>query len=246
MSDDRLRREAEFHDHLYAHDRDARAATAKYYSVMQRCRDDYLRRISEDVAGKSLLEYGCGPGGHAAALAAAGASVVAIDISTEAIRRARKRLDPAVEVLEMNAEAMTFDNDTFDLVCGTGILHHLDLDKAFGEISRVLRPGGTAFFIEPLGHNPLINLYRRMTPSMRSDDEHPLMMNDFAVAERLFADVGLSFYNLTTLAAVPLRKTKLFDRANRALTRIDDTLMRVVPSSRRFAWNVLIELQTAR
>ena len=245
MSDDRPQREAEFHDHLYAHDRGARIPTAKYYSVMDRCRDEYLSRISDGVGGKRVLEYGCGPGGHAAHLAAAGANVVAIDISAEAIRQARERVHSSVKLRQMNAEAMTFNDDSFDLVCGTGILHHLDLEKALGEVSRVLRPGGRALFIEPLGHNPVINLYRRLTPSMRSDDEHPLKMKDFEAAERLFSVVDLSFYNLTTLAAVPLRKTKIFDVASRGLSRIDEALIRTIPFSRRYAWSVLIELRRA-
>ena len=243
MSDERLRREAEFHDHLYAHDKDARAATAKYYSVIDRCRDEYLRRISDGAQGKRILEYGCGPGGHAGPLAAAGADVVAIDISAEAIRQAKERLDSSVELIEMNAEAMTFEDASFDVVCGTGILHHLDLEKAFSEISRVLRPGGKALFIEPLGHNPAINLYRRMTPTMRSDDEHPLKMGDFAAAERMFAEVDLSFYNLSTLAAVPLRRSKMFGPLSRGLTKFDDLLIRLIPFARRYAWNVLIELK---
>ncbi|NND03122.1 MAG: class I SAM-dependent methyltransferase [Acidimicrobiia bacterium] len=245
MSDERIQREAEFHDHLYAHDREARAAAAKYYSVIDRCRDEYLERISTEVKGKRVLEYGCGPGGHAGALAAAGAHVTAIDISPEALKQARKRLKPSIELLEMNAEAMTFEHATFDLVCGTGVLHHLDLSKAFREISRVLRPGGRAVFIEPLGHNPVINLYRRLTPSMRSDDEHPLMMSDFEAADRIFASVDLSFYNLTTLAAVPLRKTKLFEPMSRALASFDDLVMARVPFARRYAWNVLIDLRVA-
>lgn len=246
MSDDRLRREADFHDHLYAHDRETRAATAKYYAVIDRCRQEYLQRISQDVNGKRVLEYGCGPGGHAALLAAAGADVVAIDISAEAIRQARERLDPSIQLLEMNAEAMTFDDDSIDLVCGTGILHHLELAKAFSEIARVLRPGGRALFIEPLGHNPVINLYRRLTPQMRSEDEHPLLMRDFERAGEMFAVVDLDFYNLTTLAAVPLRRTRLFETVNRGLAGLDDAVMRAVPYVRRFAWNVLIELRSPR
>src|SRR3546814_4334755 len=45
--------------------------------------------------------------------------------------------------------------------------------------SRVLRPGGRAVFIEPLGLNPAIELYRRFTPSARTPDEHPLLRRDF-------------------------------------------------------------------
>jgi ubiquinone/menaquinone biosynthesis C-methylase UbiE len=64
----------------------------------------------------------------------------------------------------MNAEATTFPDNSFDLICGSSILHHLNLDKACAEIRRILRPDGGAVFIEPLGHNPLINMFRKLTP----------------------------------------------------------------------------------
>lgn len=244
MTDERLEREAAFHDQLYADDRDARAASEKYYSVLDTCRREYFDRITTGAGGSRVLEYGCGPGGHAALLANAGASVVAIDVSSEAIRQAKRRLSPelGIEVLEMNAEAMTFAGDHFDLVCGSGILHHLDLAKAFAEIRRVLRPGGRAVFVEPLGHNPIINAYRRFTPSMRSADEHPLMQHDLDRANDHFDSVELDYYSLTTLAAVPLRKTKLFGPVSNGLERLDEMVMRSLPFARRFSWNVLIEL----
>ena len=37
-------------------------------------------------------------------------------------------------------------------------------------------PGGLAVFMEPLGRNPLINRYRRLTLTLRTVDEYPLMM----------------------------------------------------------------------
>ena len=242
--DKRWRREAEFYDRRYSGEHETRTAARKYYSVFAEVRAAYLARILEGVAGKRVLEYGCGPGGYAVRLAKAGAHVVAIDISGEAIRQARTRIRPGldVELLEMNAEAMSFPDGGFDMVCGTGILHHLDLDLAFREIHRVLKPGGRALFVEPLGHNPAINAYRRRTPEMRSADEHPLLMSDFATARGIFPLVELTFFNFLTLLAVPLRARNVFGRAVRSLARGDRALMRVMPFTRRYAWNVLIEL----
>jgi SAM-dependent methyltransferase len=244
VGDERSRREAEFHDQRYSSEHQARTAARKYYSVFAECRAAYLDNILEGVAGSRVLEYGCGPGGYATRLAKSGASVVAIDISPEAIRRARARIPEGldVELLEMNAEAMDVPDGEFDVVCGTGILHHLDLERAFSEIDRVLKPGGRALFIEPLGHNPAINAYRRRTPEMRSVDEHPLVMTDFAMARKLFPRVELTFFNLLTLLAVPLRSLPVFGRTVRLLSRGDRALMKYAPFTKRYAWNVLIEL----
>src|SRR3546814_3139995 len=71
--------------------------------------------------------------------------------------------------------------------------------------SRVLRPGGRAVFIEPLGLNPAIELYRRFTPSARTPDEHPLLRRDFRRFDAAFGSTSCRFYGLATLAAVPFR-----------------------------------------
>ena len=68
----------------------------------------------------------------------------------------------------------------FDYVFGNGILHHLDLDKAYLEIARVLKPGGKAYFMEPLLGHPLVQVFRWATPGRRTADEKPM---DFAAIE---------------------------------------------------------------
>jgi SAM-dependent methyltransferase len=56
-----------------------------------------------------------------------------------------------VETVETEAEALPFEDESFDLVFGHAVLHHIpDLDRAFAEFRRVLRPGGAiAFAGEP-------------------------------------------------------------------------------------------------
>ena len=57
------------------------------------------------------------------------------------------RLGLDVETVACDAEELPFEDASFDLVFGHAVLHHLpDLDRAFGEFRRVLRPGGRLFF----------------------------------------------------------------------------------------------------
>ena len=51
----------------------------------------------------------------------------------------------------MPAESLIYDNDIFDFVLGVSILHHTDVTLVEREIARVLKPGGRALFIEPMG-----------------------------------------------------------------------------------------------
>ena len=63
-----------------------------------------------------------------------------------------------VETAACDAAELPFDDESFDLVLGHAVLHHLpDLDRAFSEFHRVLAPGGTLFFAgEPSRHGDRI------------------------------------------------------------------------------------------
>ena len=191
------------------------------------------------------MEYGCGPGSYAFDLAERGAHVIGVDISPVAIELARKNASTRgldIRFSVMNAESLDFPDGSFDIVCGTGILHHLDLARSLGEIRRVLKVGGRAVFVEPLGHNPIINWYRRRTPNLRSVDEHPLRMDDLALIGRHFDHMTVRMFHLTTLAAVPLRNSPGFPRIVSALDAIDRGLFRVLPPLRKHAWSCVIEV----
>jgi SAM-dependent methyltransferase len=172
--------------------------------------------------------------------------VTGIDISDVAIEKATEHARVAqikdLDYFQMDAEVLTFPDDRFDLICGSGILHHLDLRRAFSELARTMQPDGKGVFLEPLGHNPLINLYRRATPGLRTPDEHPLLMQDFSLARRYFGKIELHFFNLFTLCAVPFRRSRWFPRVLGVFAGLDRVLFQTIPGARRYAWNVVIAL----
>jgi SAM-dependent methyltransferase len=100
------------------------------------------------------LEIGAGTGYFTLHLLAAGVAeeAVATDISPgmlEALRRNAERmgLGDDVETATCAAEELPFEDESFDLVLGHAVLHHIpDLQRAFAEMRRVLRPGGTILF----------------------------------------------------------------------------------------------------
>lgn len=233
--EDRYIRERDFHDQCYAEC--GRQATAKFQSANQA-----KRAFAQRLSGTGLaLDYGCGRGSTTSRLARLGYEAIGIDLSDEAIRQARGR-EPDAEFRVMNAEALEFEDDSFDLVCGKAILHHLDLDAAYAEVARVLKPEGRAVFLEPLGHNPLINLYRRATPSLRTEDEQPFRIEDIGKARTHFGHVSATFWDLFTLAGVPFRSAPGFERLQRALASLDALALQRT-RLRKFAWKVLIELR---
>jgi ubiquinone/menaquinone biosynthesis C-methylase UbiE len=242
-NDARLDREREFHNERYK--QDVRSlSVGRFYVVAQPWLEIYRDRLLTRIAGARVLEYGVGTGGYGFSLAKQGALVTGIDISETAVAIAKA--DAIKRGLEMdfkvmNAEEMSFEDKYFDVVCGTGILHHLDLRKAIPEIRRVLRPGGFALFLEPLGHNALINGFRRRTPAIRTTDEHPLLKNDLQLMGSHFERCRTEYFGLATLGmafAGPLRGSSILRRFLEGIDRV----VLSVPLLRYQAWMVLIEL----
>ncbi len=239
-------RERAFHDVAFSESTRERASG--FYMTTRASRrafDDAL--VAERLAGKRVLEYGSGASAMAFFMAAQGANVTGIDISPVAVEQGRRRaaadhVADRVAFEVMDAESLEFPDGTFDLVCGSGVLHHLDLSRAYPEIARVLQPHGAAVFVEPLGHNPLINAYRRRTPALRTVDEHPLLLRDLEQAREHFAKLELRFFHLTSLAATPFRHRRGFARLLAGLDRLDRGLFKVAPPLQRHAWMVVLRL----
>jgi len=239
-------RERAFHDVAFAES--TRASVGGFYTITGSSRRAFRDCLAgEGLTGKRILEYGSGAAAEAFFLAHEGAQVVGIDISPVAVEQGRERaaregLEDRIEFRVMDAEHLEFADQTFDIVCGSAILHHLDISLAYREIARVLRPGGAAVFVEPLGHNPVINAYRRRTPALRTEDEHPLLMRDLEQAREYFRDVDTSFFHLSSLAAIPFRERSWFPTLLSGLESLDQRLFRIAPSVQKHAWMAVIRM----
>lgn len=97
-----------------------------------------------EIAGRRVLDAGCGPGLYAEELAARGADVVAMDGSAAMVELARKRLGVQAEVIRADlGDPLPFATSEFDLiVCALVISHLDDREACLREFFRVLRAGG--------------------------------------------------------------------------------------------------------
>jgi SAM-dependent methyltransferase len=135
-------------------------------------RRDYL--LANVVAGDRVLDVGCGEGAFTAALAAAGALAVGVDVAAEPLRRARAR-HPALDFRLVAAEPagdrrLPFPHSAFDAVWAGELLEHLhDPPTLLDEVRRVLRAGGRLLVSTP--DHPL-GLRLRLAASPRAFEAH--------------------------------------------------------------------------
>lgn len=199
--------------------------------------------------GNSVLDLGCGEGKETRRLMQLGLPVISMDLSHVQLARARDRISnqpthQAVRFVQANAEELPFPAEHFDLIYGKAILHHLELDLAAREILRLLKPGGRAVFAEPLAYHPLIWGGRRVTPRLRTRDEHPITLSELQHFGRMFPHWTTEVFYLLTPGAYTFRLVpgwdKWFQRAYRWLHRLDQRLWRGWPWLRHLAWYGLV------
>jgi ubiquinone/menaquinone biosynthesis C-methylase UbiE len=240
----RKEREKIFHDRLSTQGNRGHAVT--FYTITSSIKEYYTRFLEERCPGKQVLEIGCGPGGRACDLAEMGAFITGIDISEEAVKKAQAKAEQrhitTARFEVMDAEALSFPDNFFDIVFGGGVLHHLNIERAYREIARVLKPNGEAIFIEPLAYNPLVRLYRKLTPSLRSADEHPLLERDIEMAQRYFQTVNIRYYYLISLLGIPFAGVPVVKYGVGLLEALDRLVFSFIPSTRKYAWMCTIVL----
>lgn len=223
-------------------------SNVKFYSVVRKSQNFFKDWLLKSCKNKKVLDYGCGNGANVLFLAKNGAEAIGIDISDESIENCKKNaigegLDKNATFFVMDAEKMEFDDDYFDVIICAGVLHHLDIRKAYVELARVLKPEGKIICVEPLAYNPLIQLYRRLTPHLRTkwEVEHILTMKDLKIASYYFNEINYKFFHLATLAAVPFRNLPCFNQTLGLMESIDDALLRL-PVIQRMGWQIIFIL----
>jgi SAM-dependent methyltransferase len=217
--------------------------------------DAALTRMAGDVRGLSVLDAGCGQGDLTLHLLRAGAHVTAVDLSPgmiEVVERRAGALGDAAERLSTVAaplERSGLAAESFDLILGRWVLHHLDLPTMGPELRRLLRPGGRAFFIETSGENPMLSIARRRLagrfgiPRFGTEDEHPLVRADFDSLSGSFRAIRLHYPEFVFFWLFDRQVLKYRSRfASTMLYRMDHGVWRLLPSMRRFSYYMIVEL----
>lgn len=230
LSDSKLTVKGDFHDYA------AHAATMTG-----------VNEFLGNLAGRQVLELGCGLGEISVLLAKSGACVTAFDLSPASVAFAKRRaeLNQVAERVYLAAaagEAMPFADHSFDLIFGKAILHHLDAGLGAPELYRVLKPGGRAAFVEPMGMNPFLRFARAYLPYPNKNPrgaDRPLHYEDI----RLWGCQFQEFHQREIQLLSMLERGLGFKRRLKGLRRLDDLLLRRVPYLRRYCRYVVLTLR---
>lgn len=243
---DRVQREKEIYNHgldRARYDSALSHAAHLYREKRIRTAGNILRRKD----GGKFLEIGCRTWpdflGHQGVRPS---ELYCINISEAELDTGRARLHetslrPIFKV--MDAHNLEFEDGYFDAVFGTGILHHLDLDRSLNEIRRVLKPDGLMVFGEPLDNNPVGRLVRRLSPHLRTPDEQALRHQELARIQESFDCT----FHFEEMLSVPFGVLSRFlfkepdNRLTRAAFKADEALLARFPRLGFYFRSVLIE-----
>jgi SAM-dependent methyltransferase/uncharacterized protein YbaR (Trm112 family) len=234
----------------YAGVRYQRPASVRYH-------EDTMAQLAELAPPRgTVLDAGCGIGSFLGFLRqrAPGVRYVGIDVSRGMLDHAARQLEGSatpgaadVPLAQADACRLPFADATFDVVYARGLLHHLPEPSAgIREIGRVLRPGGTALFLDP--NKTLISeLPRRLAQRTdHFDDDH----KNFRAAELegwVRAELSITRTHFFGYVAYPLLGfPDLIDFDRLGIGRLAGPLLGVdrvlarVPLLRRLGWGVII------
>jgi SAM-dependent methyltransferase len=258
--------EQKWHDALYASRRQ------RDLVVPENIRDRYLNpprtprfsleclfSIVGDIASKRVLVFGCGDDNTTVLLAMKGAEVWAFDISEEAIRLQEQMalangVQDRIHLFMCAAEEFPFAANSFDLIVGTAILHHIPdhLSQLPQQLAPALDRQGRAIFVEPVILSRGLGRVMAWLPGHQdiSPGERQLTGSDLSHFGKCFRVTSHYFCFLARLDRFilnkPLETAPAWQRMMVNLIHWIDSVILGLPLLNRFAGVAVLELSPLR
>ncbi|MCU0652662.1 MAG: class I SAM-dependent methyltransferase [Candidatus Pacebacteria bacterium] len=206
--------------------------------------------LEKNCMSKEVLDWGCGNGVHTMPIGKMGVkSVLGIDLSDKLLEAAQKNAaasgsDGTVGFLKMDCEKTDFTDNSFDVIFDGGTFSSIDIEKAFPEMARILRPGGMLIGIETFGHNPLANANRAR--NVRSGKRtawaasHIFNEKGVALARKYFTQVHVEYFHLFDWVLFPV-SGRPWGRLLLDVAEPFDRLFLKIPFLKKYAFKVVFE-----
>jgi ubiquinone/menaquinone biosynthesis C-methylase UbiE len=201
----------------------------------------YSKSFLGNVAGKRVLDVACGYSMTPVWFAMEGAEVVALDVAPITLEKvsevaAMHGVKDRVSTYCGPAEQLPYKDNEFDIIFGGAALHHLVLDLAGQELSRVLKPGGRGSFQDPLSTNKIIEFirdyinYSEKHPEKGTDK--PLSLEDIELFSSFFKSSDWRGFGVTTSSIRAIRPLRAI---RKQLETTDEILFKLIPMLNKYA-----------
>lgn len=145
------------------------------YSKLARYKQYVLDNVGNQN-GLTLLDVGCGQGDISVGFAKAGARVSGIDLGPDLIELSKlvaRKNGVDCKFTVGSATEMPYEDNSFDTIVGVAILHHLTesgVSACLADTNRILKPGGKAYFLEPIEDSRIFDALQSLIPLGKPDD----------------------------------------------------------------------------
>ena len=232
------------------------SASSPFRKAPNSTKEMFLKLLG-NVAGKEILELGCGNGVFSVYMAKKGARVTAVDISQNSIQNTinlanNNKVGHLIDAYQINALELEKLDKKFDLVVGRFILHHIEPFENFSFVlSALLKKGARGIFIENNSRNPILMLARNNLigkfgiPKYGDEEEHPfepreieLLKQNVGVVNQYYPD----FVFFSKLNVYIFKKNPRFQLILNMFEKLDDFIKNHFPSFNQYSYRQIVEI----
>ena len=219
----------------------------EYVALSSKSYDKILYELSKSFISKKnkikIIDLGCGTGSFTRKLLPLNSEIYGCDISPKSIERARN-FYPEIKFSVQDIEHLSFNENFFDVVIFSGVLHHFEnLEKPIMEARRILKKDGLIFSFDPNFFNPFFWIYRRKKSFFYSkegvtDNEEPLTKKKIRNAFLLCKFNKINVYGISNMSFEYIENKKLSKIL--PIYNFIDYLLSLVPYLRNLIGSFLI------
>ncbi|MCG2720944.1 MAG: class I SAM-dependent methyltransferase [Thermodesulfovibrionales bacterium] len=217
---------------------------------------EHINQLKSHQSEVRVLDCGCGHGVLSVLLAGMGGKVTAGDLSSKSIEIVQQLakvngVEKNIHARICHLENLLFEDDSFDCVLGTRVLHHVDIGFSAPHLARVLKSQGLGIFWECTEKNAVLRFIRghirRLIPLPKfgTKYEHPLTKEEIGTLETAFGQkariLDAPFYFFSFLDQYIIRQRVRV--LSHTVKGIDSVLAKYVPILNRYSFHQILVLQ---